>query len=277
MVISGAARPRARSAARRSPASITSSASAVTGAILEPPRRLRAVGSGDFHAVGAALLEQLVDVGELRRDARVLDVGCGVGRVAIPLTGYLTTGSYEGFDVAPEMIAWCRRAITPRFPSFRFTLLDIANTHYNPAGSLTPASTAFPYPDREFGFAIATSLFTHMLPSGFLNYAEELARVVAPGGTFFGTFCLINADSAGRIDRREARLDLAHALVDSADGIGYRALDASTPETAVGLDEQFVTDSLERVGLTVAAIHPGLWSGRPGGRSYQDIVVARRA
>ena len=47
----------------------------------------------------------------------VLDVGCGIGRMAIPLARYLNTdGKYEGFDIIPENIAWCQRAITPRYP-----------------------------------------------------------------------------------------------------------------------------------------------------------------
>jgi SAM-dependent methyltransferase len=243
---------------------------------LEPPRRLRGVGSGHFRAVGEAILEQLVAIGELSPGARVLDIGCGVGRVAMPLAGYLTDGSYEGFDVAPEMIDWCRRTITPRFPRFRFTLVDVANSHYNPTGVHTATATSFPYPDGEFDFALATSLFTHLLPSSFLNYMQELARVLTPDGTFFGTFFLLDEETLGRLDRHESELELPHQLSDPTAGIEFRAMDTSTPETAVGLDRRFVTGALEQVGLTVTAVHPGSWSGRPDGRSYQDILVARR-
>ena len=45
-----------------------------------------------------------------RPGERVLDVGCGIGRMARPLAGYLTgDGSYDGFDVNREGIRWCTR------------------------------------------------------------------------------------------------------------------------------------------------------------------------
>ena len=57
---------------------------------------------------------------------RVLDIGCGVGRIAIPLTGYLGGGGqYDGFDVVPGGIAWCEKNISIPFPHFRFELADI--------------------------------------------------------------------------------------------------------------------------------------------------------
>ena len=92
---------------------------------LTPPRRLQFVGGGDFRAVGQHFLHLFREVGDLRPDERVLDVGCGVGRIAAALTGYLSTKArYEGFDVVPEAIRWCQRAITSRHPNFRFQLAD---------------------------------------------------------------------------------------------------------------------------------------------------------
>ena len=58
----------------------------------------------------------------LRPDHHVIDIGCGSGRLALPLTNFLRRGRYEGFDIDPDMIAWCRRSITPRHPDFGFSL-----------------------------------------------------------------------------------------------------------------------------------------------------------
>ena len=48
----------------------------------------------------------------------MLDVGCGTGRMAVPLTGYLSDEEYEGFDLMPEVIEWCQENITPDIPTF---------------------------------------------------------------------------------------------------------------------------------------------------------------
>ncbi|HEX8254186.1 MAG TPA: hypothetical protein VF846_13660 [Thermoanaerobaculia bacterium] len=48
-----------------------------------PPLRLRDVGGGDFRQVGEDLVKVLADHG-LKSTDRVLDIGCGVGRVALP-------------------------------------------------------------------------------------------------------------------------------------------------------------------------------------------------
>jgi len=80
-----------------------------------PPRGLVYVGSGDFRAIGDEFLHYAVRLGGLTASDRVLDIGCGLGRIARPLTAYLdATASYEGFDPVPQAIAWCRRHFTAR-------------------------------------------------------------------------------------------------------------------------------------------------------------------
>src|SRR5687768_5417535 len=66
---------------------------------LEPPDQLVA-GIGGAWAVGERYLGYFRDLCGLRPEETVLDVGCGVGRMAVPLAGYLSPpGRYEGFDI----------------------------------------------------------------------------------------------------------------------------------------------------------------------------------
>src|SRR5262245_55753272 len=70
-----------------------------------PPRRLRFVGDGDFAAIGREFAGYLRTYAGLSPDHRVLDVGCGIGRIAVPLLDYLSErGSYDGFDIVPRAI-----------------------------------------------------------------------------------------------------------------------------------------------------------------------------
>lgn len=58
------------------------------------------VGDGDYRAIGLEYLGHFVHIGGLKPNHRVLDIGCGIGRMAVPLTQFLDpkTGTYEGVD-----------------------------------------------------------------------------------------------------------------------------------------------------------------------------------
>ena len=93
------------------------------------------VGSGDFKAVGLQFRSYFTEFGGLRPDDRVLDVGCGIGRMAVPLTSFLSSkGRYEGFEIVREGVAWCQKNISARFPNFVFRHADIRNNAYNAKG-----------------------------------------------------------------------------------------------------------------------------------------------
>jgi len=71
------------------------------------------VGSGDFKAISEELFGHLRNLGGLKPSDSILDVGCRIGRVAVPLTQYLDQRArYEGFDVVKKGIDWCRENIS---------------------------------------------------------------------------------------------------------------------------------------------------------------------
>ena len=235
-----------------------------------PPRGIVFTGSGDFEEVGRKFLRYFVDLGGLAPAHRVLDVGCGIGRMAVPLTGYLRPpGAYEGFDIVSAGITWCRRRITPCFPNFRFRVADINNAAYNPGGSHTPDAYRFSYPNAAFDFTFLTSVFTHLLPPAVDNYLSEVARTLKPGGRALITFCLLNPQSRACIESGSSNLDFRHTH-----GC-CRIVDSRAPEAAVAYDEAYVRSLYLAYGLDIAEpIHYGSWCGRRDFLDYQDIVIA---
>jgi SAM-dependent methyltransferase len=234
---------------------------------LTPPRRLRAlVGPGDFNAIGDEFMGHFVELGGLRPEHDVLDVGCGAGRMARPLAGWLE-GRYEGFDVVPEAIEWCRREIASRHPGFGFALADVRNSEYNPSGGRAPDEYRFPYDDESFDFAFATSVFTHLLPPAADRYLAEVARVLRPGGACLATWFLLDPGA-------ERRTPEARRLVDRGD---HLVTDGEAPEAAVAYAEGWLRERHARHGLPIERIYYGSWNGREHRTSYQDLAVARRA
>ena len=241
--------------------------------VLVPPMGSIFVGRGDFKRTGNRFFRHFLERGGLKPDEHVLEVGCGVGRMARPLTSYLSSSArYEGFDVVPQAIRWCQKNITPRYPNFRFRLAeDIYNKEYNPAGKLKASEYKFPYEDESFDFVILTSVFTHMLPEEVANYLSEIKRVMKSGGRSLNTFFLLNQESLELIESGRSLVDFKYDF-----GL-YRVMDKDTPEAAIAYQESFTRKLHEEHQLEIVEpIHYGRWCGREGSLEYLDIVVARK-
>ncbi len=241
------------------------------GDTLTPPRGLSFVGGGDFARTGQEFLGHFKELGGLRPDARVLDVGCGIGRMAIPLSGYLQGGSYAGFDVGREMIRWCRRNVTPRHPNFEFAWAPVYNSKYNPFGEISATAFRFPYEDSSFDFALATSVFTHLVREEAGHYLAETARVLRPQARCVLTFFILNEDSEREIAAGRAAFAFEHEIE------GGATTDPRRPEEAVAYRLGELRAMLEEAGLAIREpIHFGSWANATAAPSFQDLIVAER-
>src|SRR5579875_325230 len=182
---------------------------------LVPPRCLNFVGDGDFEKTGEEFLAYFVKLGGLQPHHRVLEVGCGIGRMARPLTRFLTAGTYDGVDIVPKGIRWCQRNITPRYPNFRFHLADVYNKEYNRRGRYRASEYRFPFAANQFDFVFLTSVFTHMLAPDMKNYMREIGRVLRPGGVSLMTLFLLNGQSFRLQSERASSLEFIHKVGDA--------------------------------------------------------------
>jgi ubiquinone/menaquinone biosynthesis C-methylase UbiE len=230
------------------------------------------VGDGDFTGMGRRFLEHFVTLGNLKHDDRVLDVGCGIGRMALPLTGFLSPeGQYWGFDLVAKGIDWCREHISPQFPNFHFYVAEVWSKSYNRRGSIQARDYVFPHEDESFDFVFATSVFTHMVPADVENYITNIARVLKPSGTCFATYFLLNQQT------RQA--PAAEDFCYPADPRGVcMAVSKVELEKAVAFDEPYIHEVYEKCGLTIEEpVRFGRWAHANGGPAYQDVIVARKA
>jgi len=244
---------------------------------MTPPRRLINVGSNsrfrsDFTAIGEMLLDYLINVGGLKPEDRVLEVGCGVGRMPIAMMRYMTTGSYDGFDIVKESVEHCEQAIAPHNPNFRFKHADIYNSNYNPQGTIRPADFRFPYSDRAFTFVFLTSVFTHMQRPELEQYMGEIRRVLVPGGYVFATYFLLNSASLAAMDAGSSDRVFGYA---SDKG---RVQNKHDPDGASAFDEAYITELYSATGMRITQLKHGSWTGlKSSVLGYQDIIVAVKA
>jgi SAM-dependent methyltransferase len=243
---------------------------------LVPPRRRHFVGhaESDFAATGDEFLGHFTRLGGLRPSDRVLDIGCGIGRMARPLTRVLDPdagGRYDGFDVNPDGIAWCR-AHYDDLPHFAFVVADLYNSRYNPSGTQSASDFTFPYDDGRFDFTLATSVFTHLLEGEADRYVAEAARTLAPGGRLFATWFLLDDASRAAVESGAAALPFLEPRERVA------VVSDEVPEEAIAFDRAWLAETLTRHGLALTAVHDGTWRGKaePAAPTFQDIVVATK-
>jgi len=227
------------------------------------------IGGDKFKKAGDDIVKTCVEIGDLQPQHHLLDVGCGIGRIALPLLDFLSpAGAYEGFDVIPSGIDWLRRFVTVKFPYFRFHHADgIHSGLYNPQGGSDPSRFAFPYRQNSFDLAVAVSVFTHMTPPGVSRYLVETGRTLKPGGRLLCTAYLLDREGLAAAQTASSAMSFSHDLG------AYRVRNLSTPESAVALDEDYFLADAGKAGLKLAGkIRRGSW--RKGGfHTGQDIVV----
>ncbi|MDR1724654.1 MAG: class I SAM-dependent methyltransferase [Tannerella sp.] len=239
---------------------------------MTPPKGLIFIGSGDFVKQGEMLLDLLVRYAALKPDSSVLDIGCGIGRLAVPLAKYLSpAGSYHGFDIVKNGIDWCNAHIASKYPNFRFLHVDLKNTLYNDSTSAEARNFTFPYDDNSFDCIALTSVFTHMMPEDMENYLAEISRVMKPEGKCFATYFIVNEAISKKMSEGKTNFMFAHSFGT------YYLMDKNVKEANVAFGEDYLVSSFKNHGLECQAIHYGEWSNSPGSFFFQDIAILKKS
>lgn len=201
-----------------------------------PPRRMR-MGGAHFRRNKGFVEGGIRDVRLLRRraglraDSRLLDWGCGAGRLAVgvkALMGHLA--DYHGVDVQSDLIAWAQANLADEHT--RFTLVDQHNERYNPTGTPTFDIPADP---GSVDVLYSYSVFSHMLTDDVAGYSATIASLLAPEGRAVMTAFVED--------------DVPDCVENPGD---YRKLDWKGALHCVRFDRRFFEATLWDAGLAVA-------------------------
>lgn len=172
----------------------------------------------------------------LDRQARILDYGCGYGRLAGELAEW-GFDNVEGVDVAPNLVARARA----RQPGARFTVLDAPPRLDRPDSSV----------DLILLFAVLTCLPSD---AGQRKLVAELRRVLRPGGLLYLSDLCLQADQRNRSRYQQfAATYGSYGVFETDDGAVCRH------HTADWLDDLFV--DFDRVATREVSV--ATMNGRP--------------
>jgi len=147
----------------------------------------------------------------LNTETRLLDFGCGWGRITRLFLKQIKAAHIQGIDVDPMFVQVCRSTI----PGVRFDQV--------------PALPPTPFPDASFDVVTGYSVMSHLAEHASLAWVQEFARLLRPGGLMFVTtqlkdfidFC---ASFRGKDNVLPWHQGLANSFVDVA--AAYAAYDA---------------------------------------------------
>lgn len=208
---------------------------------LLPPRDLRGRMCGEAFRSDAFFLQSaVVEATRLparlgyTRTSRLVDVGCGLGRLATGLLVEFGDVEYLGLDANRQFVEWCQEHIERHHPSFRFMHVDVVNENYNPNGTVDGDKIRLPVADSSADIVYMWGVFTNMAPEHVRIYVSELSRIARDGGKIFLTAFV--EDDVPEV---------------SFNPTAYVPYDCNAPLVVVRYNKQWLFPLFSRHGLTI--------------------------
>lgn len=231
-------------------------------------------GPETFDTISGQHMAKLREFIGLRDDLKIIEIGCGIGRDAIPLTEILSRrGSYIGIDIIKDSIDWCNANIAKRYPNFSFVHFDVKDQLHNPGGQSSTSKITLPAEDKSIDLIIIQSVFTHMFREDIIHYMKEFARVLKSSGRAYATCFLVDDGVLARA--RQTNLTPYNLRFEHALGDGCFINDPKHPAGAVAYTREAFASMIDQTGLRLARpfLHGG-WSGYyPDPEDSQDVAI----
>jgi SAM-dependent methyltransferase len=240
---------------------------------LPPLEMMHKIGSHSpdhFRGNAGALFEEIARRLRLNETSRVLDLGCGCGRMAIPFVEFLDNGRLYGCDVWGDGIAWCNANLVGR-GNAEFHVQPAANNYYfERFNEQARNSFALPWlPDGVLDASFAISVFTHLIIEDAFSYLKEINRATKPGGLGYFTFFVIDKYFIAYRDRTGH-----HAALAERQSGCFHAYEGQ--DFFGGFTHSVLRSLFEQTGWNIVTYETGLWAEKPGARSYQDTFVLEK-
>jgi len=129
--------------------------------------------------------EYLVDALNLTSESKVLEVGCGMGRIAALIAPVV--GEYHGADISPNMLEHSRECLA-QADNCKFHVLKFSDLR--------------DFESDSFDAVIFEAVLIHLAKDDSYYYMKETFRVLKPGGrAYFQVFNILHPDGLAYFKR----------------------------------------------------------------------------
>ena len=225
-----------------------------------------------YFSLGKEQAEKIIKELSVKPEHKILDLGCGCGRIAIHFLNYLNDqGKYIGIDNNKPMLSYCKDNIAVLKDNFQFHYIDVYNGAYAPEGKLMPEVVVLPIESESVDIVILWSVFTHMFLKDMDSYLKEIYRVLKKGGRVIASLNLYNEFIRNQIKLNKSYLDIKY----SVDEYSY-TLDLKIPEGGFAHKEDKVKECYWNNGFFIEKINYGIWPCKELTGEFHDYIIAKK-
>jgi len=225
-----------------------------------------------YFNLGKEQAEKIIQWLSIRPEHKILDLGCGCGRIAIHFLNYLSKqGKYIGIDNNKELLSYCVDNISILNDNFQFQYIDVYNGEYANEGKLKCQEVVFPVGNEAVDYVIMCSVFSHMYLDDIASYLKEIYRVLKRGGLFISSLNLYNEFTHNQIKMDKSHLDIKYSI-----GEDSYCLDTEEPERGFAHKEEKVKELYWKNGFLIREIKYGMWSSKDLTGEFHDYIIAQK-
>jgi ubiquinone/menaquinone biosynthesis C-methylase UbiE len=258
------------------------------------------VNNDSFGGISTFFLDYLINVCNLPNHWNVLELGCSIGCMSLPIIKHLKSGHYTGLDPNPICIEWANREIVQLFPISSSVPAQVVAPATAPPSSISPQPYAvasptitsslvvpppstvqspvfsppsfqnmtsdfvLPFADNQLDLVFSATTFTILPPKLMTKYLHEIHRVLKKGGQLIiGLYmcsCSRSPDKTHKIRSIKANNE--------------QYITNNYSERATVHQGSSVYKSMESQHFEIKDTIFGRWSDTSNSKLYQDVIHA---